>query len=158
MSHISRSHSISCFWRRFFIACLFFRRYISCFGFISIMQFLAWLFSWSYLQLLACLCYKIFLEAYCCNLSFSAKYGVEPSGCVELASHVKQACPNLIFSGLMTIGMLDYSSTPENFKVIFKWTMAGVFQYIPFHKFSWLCWTSCECRHCRIAGQRCARL
>jgi PLP dependent protein len=27
-------------------------------------------------------------------------------------------CPNLVFSGLMTIGMLDYSSTPENFKVI----------------------------------------
>lgn len=30
---------------------------------------------------------------------------------------MKLACPHLIFSGLMTIGMKDYSSTPENFKV-----------------------------------------
>ncbi|KAL5990119.1 hypothetical protein ACLOJK_011016, partial [Asimina triloba] len=44
-----------------------------------------------------------------------SKYGVEPSGCVELAKHV-MGCPNLVFSGLMTIGMLDYSSTPQNFK------------------------------------------
>ncbi|KAJ0984422.1 hypothetical protein J5N97_002778 [Dioscorea zingiberensis] len=47
-----------------------------------------------------------------------SKSGVEPSGCVELAKHVKQDCPNLIFSGLMTIGMLDYTSTPENFKTL----------------------------------------
>ncbi|ONK81480.1 uncharacterized protein A4U43_C01F29580 [Asparagus officinalis] len=47
-----------------------------------------------------------------------SKYGIEPSGCVELAKHVKLSCPNLIFSGLMTIGMLDYSSTPENFKTL----------------------------------------
>ncbi|XP_020591955.1 proline synthase co-transcribed bacterial homolog protein-like isoform X2 [Phalaenopsis equestris] len=47
-----------------------------------------------------------------------SKYGVEPSGCVELAKHVKLRCPSLIFSGLMTIGMLDYSSTPENFKTL----------------------------------------
>ncbi|KAJ0017859.1 hypothetical protein Pint_09839 [Pistacia integerrima] len=47
-----------------------------------------------------------------------SKSGVEPSGCVELAQHVSQSCPNLEFSGLMTIGMLDYTSTPENFKVI----------------------------------------
>lgn len=47
-----------------------------------------------------------------------SKSGVEPSGCVELAKHVKLGCPNLIFSGLMTIGMLDYSSTPENFKTM----------------------------------------
>lgn len=47
-----------------------------------------------------------------------AKSGVEPSGCVELAKHVDQSCPNLEFSGLMTIGMLDYSSTPENFKTL----------------------------------------
>lgn len=33
--------------------------------------------------------------------------------------HVKLGCPNLIFAGLMTIGMLDYSSTPENFEVMF---------------------------------------
>lgn len=49
----------------------------------------------------------------------AAKYGVEPSGCVELAKHVSLGCPNLDFCGLMTIGMLDYTSTPENFKVMF---------------------------------------
>ncbi|XP_043689827.1 pyridoxal phosphate homeostasis protein-like isoform X2 [Telopea speciosissima] len=47
-----------------------------------------------------------------------SKSGVEPSGCVELAKHVKLGCPNLEFSGLMTIGMLDYSSTPENFETL----------------------------------------
>jgi uncharacterized pyridoxal phosphate-containing UPF0001 family protein len=47
-----------------------------------------------------------------------AKSGVEPSECLELAKHVKDACPNLQFSGFMTIGMLDYTSTPENFKVL----------------------------------------
>ncbi|KAJ6820789.1 putative proline synthase co-transcribed bacterial-like protein [Iris pallida] len=47
-----------------------------------------------------------------------SKFGVDPSGCVELAKHVKQGCTNLVFSGLMTIGMLDYSSTPENFKTL----------------------------------------
>ncbi|XP_031274952.1 pyridoxal phosphate homeostasis protein [Pistacia vera] len=47
-----------------------------------------------------------------------SKSGVEPSGCVELAQHVSQSCPNLEFSGLMTIGMLDYTSTPENFKTL----------------------------------------
>ena len=49
----------------------------------------------------------------------SAKSGIDPSKCVELAKHVKLACPNLILSGLLTIGMKDYSSTPENFKVAF---------------------------------------
>ncbi|KAJ6999398.1 hypothetical protein NC653_010174 [Populus alba x Populus x berolinensis] len=49
--------------------------------------------------------------------SSHAKSGVEPSGCVELAKHVIQSCTNLQFCGLMTIGMLDYTSTPENFKV-----------------------------------------
>ncbi|CAN6445473.1 unnamed protein product [Victoria cruziana] len=48
----------------------------------------------------------------------ASKSGIEPSGCVELAKHVKLACSNLEFSGLMTIGMLDYSSTPENFKTL----------------------------------------
>lgn len=43
---------------------------------------------------------------------------MEPSECVHLAKHVKQDCPNLLFSGLMTIGMCDYASTPENFQVI----------------------------------------
>ncbi|KAK9084790.1 hypothetical protein Sjap_025201 [Stephania japonica] len=49
---------------------------------------------------------------------FAAKSGAEPSDCVELARHVKLSCPNLVFSGLMTIGMKDYTSTPENFKTL----------------------------------------
>ncbi|XP_022724023.1 pyridoxal phosphate homeostasis protein-like isoform X2 [Durio zibethinus] len=47
-----------------------------------------------------------------------SKSGVEPSGCVELAKHVSLSCPNLQFRGLMTIGMLDYTSTAENFKTL----------------------------------------
>uniref|UniRef100_I1NV94 Pyridoxal phosphate homeostasis protein n=1 Tax=Oryza glaberrima TaxID=4538 RepID=I1NV94_ORYGL len=47
-----------------------------------------------------------------------SKSGIDPSRCVELAKHVKLACPHLIFSGLMTIGTKDYSSTPENFKAL----------------------------------------
>ncbi|CAK9193769.1 unnamed protein product [Sphagnum troendelagicum] len=47
-----------------------------------------------------------------------SKSGVEPSECVHLAKHVKQDCPNLLFSGLMTIGMRDYTSTPENFRTL----------------------------------------
>ncbi|XP_073027411.1 uncharacterized protein [Primulina eburnea] len=47
-----------------------------------------------------------------------SKSGVEPSGCVELAKHVRLTCPNLEFCGLMTIGMPDYTSTPENFKTL----------------------------------------
>ncbi|KAL2930302.1 Pyridoxal phosphate homeostasis protein [Bienertia sinuspersici] len=50
--------------------------------------------------------------------SCCAKFGVEPSGCVDLAKHVCLNCPNLEFCGLMTIGMLDYTSTPENFKTL----------------------------------------
>ncbi|KAE8658441.1 hypothetical protein F3Y22_tig00116971pilonHSYRG00484 [Hibiscus syriacus] len=46
------------------------------------------------------------------------KYGVKPSGCVELAKHVSLNCPNLQFCGLMIIGMPDYTSTPENFKTL----------------------------------------
>lgn len=46
-----------------------------------------------------------------------SKYGVEPAACVELAQHVHQQCDKLKFSGLMTIGMADYTSRPENFKV-----------------------------------------
>ncbi|KAK9706385.1 hypothetical protein RND81_07G120800 [Saponaria officinalis] len=48
----------------------------------------------------------------------ASKFGVEPSGCVDLARHVHRNCQNLEFSGLMTIGMLDYTSTPENFKTL----------------------------------------
>ncbi|KAH8949093.1 hypothetical protein BDL97_10G012700 [Sphagnum fallax] len=47
-----------------------------------------------------------------------SKSGVEPAECVHLAKHVKQDCPNLLFSGLMTIGMRDYTSTPENFQTL----------------------------------------
>ncbi|XP_002965019.2 pyridoxal phosphate homeostasis protein [Selaginella moellendorffii] len=47
-----------------------------------------------------------------------SKSGVEPSACVELAKQIKADCPNLEFSGLMTIGMQDYTSTPENFKAL----------------------------------------
>ncbi|XP_060192818.1 uncharacterized protein LOC132622259 isoform X2 [Lycium barbarum] len=46
------------------------------------------------------------------------KSGVEPDGCVELVKHVTSNCPNLEFCGLMTIGMPDYTSTPENFKTL----------------------------------------
>lgn len=49
----------------------------------------------------------------------AAKSGVEPSSVVELARHVNMQCPNLVFSGLMTIGMPDYTSTPENFRVCY---------------------------------------
>ncbi|XP_076917786.1 uncharacterized protein LOC143577968, partial [Bidens hawaiensis] len=48
----------------------------------------------------------------------AAKFGVEPSGCLELVKHVTSKCPNLEFCGLMTIGMPDYTSTPENFKTL----------------------------------------
>ncbi|KAE8671413.1 hypothetical protein F3Y22_tig00111954pilonHSYRG00080 [Hibiscus syriacus] len=50
--------------------------------------------------------------------SKTAKSGVEPSACVELAKHVSLNCPNLQFCGLMTIEMPDYTSTPENFKTL----------------------------------------
>ncbi|CAI5506620.1 unnamed protein product, partial [Closterium sp. Naga37s-1] len=47
-----------------------------------------------------------------------SKHGVDPSACVDLVRHVTSECPNLCFSGLMTIGMPDYSSRPENFKAL----------------------------------------
>uniref|UniRef100_A0A6M2FAD3 Alanine racemase N-terminal domain-containing protein n=1 Tax=Populus davidiana TaxID=266767 RepID=A0A6M2FAD3_9ROSI len=62
------------------------------------------------------ICYFWLLFYKCCIVA--AKSGVEPSGCVELAKHVIQSCTNLQFCGLMTIGMLDYTSTPENFKAL----------------------------------------
>jgi PLP dependent protein len=46
------------------------------------------------------------------------KHGVEPSGCVPLALHIASACPHLRLAGLMTIGMPDYSSRPENFECL----------------------------------------
>lgn len=48
----------------------------------------------------------------------TSKAGVDPPACVELVKHVKLGCPNLEFCGLMTIGMPDYTSTPENFKTL----------------------------------------
>ena len=60
-----------------------------------------------------------YIGTYCVLVACeTAKSGVEPSECLELAKHVKQECPNLRFSGFMTIGMLDYTSTPTNFKVL----------------------------------------
>ncbi|GFP79103.1 proline synthase co-transcribed bacterial homolog protein [Phtheirospermum japonicum] len=47
-----------------------------------------------------------------------SKSGVNPSECLDLVKHVKLGCPNLEFSGLMTIGMPDYTSTPDNFKAL----------------------------------------
>ncbi|KAJ9182629.1 hypothetical protein P3X46_006603 [Hevea brasiliensis] len=48
----------------------------------------------------------------------ASKSGIDPSGCAALAEYVKLHCPNLVFSGLMTIGMPDYTSTPENFRTL----------------------------------------
>ncbi|XP_021288052.1 proline synthase co-transcribed bacterial homolog protein isoform X1 [Herrania umbratica] len=59
---------------------------------------------------------KVFIQV---NTSGEAsKSGIDPSGCVRLAEYVKLRCPNLDFSGLMTIGMPDYTSTPENFRTL----------------------------------------
>lgn len=49
-----------------------------------------------------------------------SKYGVEPSEVVALAAHVAKSCPHLRLAGLMTIGMPDYSSRPENFECLSK--------------------------------------
>ncbi|KAI8474550.1 MAG: hypothetical protein J3K34DRAFT_366172 [Monoraphidium minutum] len=49
-----------------------------------------------------------------------SKHGVEPSEAVALAAHVATACPHLRLAGLMTIGMPDYSSRPENFECLSK--------------------------------------
>ena len=48
-----------------------------------------------------------------------SKYGVDPGeACVSLAKHIANTCPNLKLAGLMTIGMPDYSSRPENFECL----------------------------------------
>lgn len=44
-----------------------------------------------------------------------SKYGCAPGEAVGLAQHIAGACPALQLAGLMTIGMPDYSSRPENF-------------------------------------------
>ncbi|EOY12273.1 Pyridoxal phosphate-dependent enzyme, YBL036C type isoform 3, partial [Theobroma cacao] len=59
---------------------------------------------------------KVFVQV---NTSGEAsKSGIDPSGCIQLAEYVKLRCQNLDFSGLMTIGMPDYTSTPENFRTL----------------------------------------
>ncbi|KAL6553323.1 hypothetical protein OROGR_007165 [Orobanche gracilis] len=59
---------------------------------------------------------KVFVEV---NISGeTSKFGAQPVLCVDLLKHIVTECPNLEFCGLMTIGMLDYSSTPENFKTL----------------------------------------
>ncbi|TQD98714.1 hypothetical protein C1H46_015623, partial [Malus baccata] len=90
-----------------------------------------------------------------------AKFGVEPSGCVELAKHVTSGCPNLEFCGLMTIGMLDYTSTPENFKVMFQHTTCKSFSEVSVLRVYWqfsnqtvCCQTLVNCRTevCKALG------
>lgn len=44
-----------------------------------------------------------------------SKYGVEPKDCTQLAKHISHNCKHLTLAGLMTIGMPDYTSKPENF-------------------------------------------
>ncbi|ESR65670.1 hypothetical protein CICLE_v10009301mg [Citrus x clementina] len=47
-----------------------------------------------------------------------SKSGIDPSSCLGIVEHVRLRCPNLEFAGLMTIGMPDYTSTPENFRTL----------------------------------------
>lgn len=49
-----------------------------------------------------------------------SKHGAEPADVVALAAHVARSCPHLRLAGLMTIGMPDYSSRPENFECLEK--------------------------------------
>jgi pyridoxal phosphate enzyme (YggS family) len=49
-----------------------------------------------------------------------SKHGVGPSEVVPLARHVFTQCSHLKLAGLMTIGMPDYTSTPENFECLSK--------------------------------------
>ena len=48
----------------------------------------------------------------------ASKHGVEPGACVTLAKYIVNECPRLKFAGLMTIGMPDYTSKPENFETL----------------------------------------
>ncbi|CAD2220819.1 alanine racemase [Angomonas deanei] len=49
-----------------------------------------------------------------------SKSGIEPAAVTELATHIHTKCDKLILQGLMTIGMPDYSSKPENFECLVK--------------------------------------
>lgn len=93
-------------------------------------------------------------------LYMTAKFGVEPCGCVGLAKHVKEACSNLEFSGLMTIGMADYTSTPENFKVYIilmesKETFGNIMGTLTKKKLSFVSYYICRCL--RNAEVKCVR-
>ena len=51
----------------------------------------------------------------------ASKHGVEPNAATALARHIVNECaPALAFRGLMTIGMPDYTSRPENFECLRK--------------------------------------
>ena len=82
---------------------------------------------------------------------------MEPSGCVGLAKHVKEACSNLEFSGLMTIGMADYTSTPENFKVYIIWFEPIMFGNIVrcLKELTFVSYCKCSCL--RNAEVKCVR-
>ena len=45
---------------------------------------------------------------------------MEPGDALSLARHIVGECPSLAFAGLMTIGMPDYTSKPENFECLSK--------------------------------------
>lgn len=45
------------------------------------------------------------------TLTFQDKSGVPPSEASQLVKHILEACPELEFSGLMTIGAYDYDVT-----------------------------------------------
>lgn len=48
-----------------------------------------------------------------------SKHGVQPGQeCVSLSRFIHDSCPHLQLAGLMTIGMPDYSSRPENFSCL----------------------------------------
>eukprot|EP00882_Tetradesmus_deserticola_P003875 GHRQ01004099.1.p1 GENE.GHRQ01004099.1~~GHRQ01004099.1.p1 ORF type:complete len:255 (+),score=89.83 GHRQ01004099.1:556-1320(+) len=47
-----------------------------------------------------------------------SKYGCAPAEAVGLARHIAAGCGSLQLAGLMTIGMPDYSSRPENFSCL----------------------------------------
>ena len=49
-----------------------------------------------------------------------SKFGVEPGDALDLAKHILESCGSLKFEGLMTIGMKDYTSKPENFDALKK--------------------------------------
>ena len=51
-----------------------------------------------------------------------SKSGVEPAdgSAVTLAKHILKECPRLRLKGFMTIGMPDYTSTPENFACLLR--------------------------------------